>query len=607
MLESTVRRLSSVFAIGLLTVTAATAAADPLRLSTCLEPAAAQAPACRAVRGDRASGWSEQTRSEVLATHGIVSTSHPLAAQAGLDVMKRGGNAIDAAIAAAAVLNVVEPQSTGIGGDLFAIVYLAREHRLVGLNASGWAPSGATPARLKAAGFDASSGMPPFGIFTVDVPGAVDGWVELAKRGGSRPLAELMAPAIELAEHGFPWSERIAADMAEAFSYNTSIKGDPDTLATYYPGGRLPAAGVMFRNPALGRALRLIGKAGRAGFYEGDLARAIVAKSTALGGTLNARDLADYHAEWVEPLSTNYHGYDVYELPPNGQGFAVLEQLNLLEACVPAGGKRLADLGPTSPLYWHYLVETKKLAFADLARFNADPRFAKVPVEKLLSKSYAQSLCASIDPSHARPAPHGPDVGGGTIYLAAADRFGNMVSFIYSIYDHLGSGVTVPGYGFVLQDRGALFSLDPASPNLIAPRKRPFHTIIPAFVMKDGTPLMALGLMGGAMQAQGHVQVLIDLIDLGANLQAASDMARFQHFQGSDTLALETPLYRLLGSELRLLGHKVEPASGAQMGGYQAILRVPAAGPDGTSRAGAPLGYYRAGSDHRRDGAAVGW
>ena len=606
MINAALRRLALGFAIGLVGV-AATAGADPLKLSTCLEPDALRPPACRAVRGDRASGWSEQTRSEVMATHGIVSTSQPLAAQAGLDVMKRGGNAIDAAVAAAAVLNVVEPQSTGIGGDLFAIVYLAREHRLVGLNASGWAPSGATPERLKHAGFDAASGMPPFGIWTVDVPGAVDGWIELLKRGGSRPLGELLEPAIELAEQGFPWSERIAADMAEAYTYNSSIKGDADTLAAYYPGGRLPAAGVMFKNPALGRALRLIGKAGRAAFYDGDIARAMVAKSTALGGTLTAKDLADYHAEWVQPLSTNYHGYDVYELPPNGQGFAVLEQLNLLQACVPAQGKRLADLGPTSPLYWHYLVETKKLAFADLARFNADPRFAKVPVEKLLLKSYAESLCASIDPAHAHPAAHGPDVGGGTIYLSAADRFGNMVSFIYSVYDHMGSGVTVPGYGFVLQDRGALFSLDPQSPNLIAPRKRPFHTIIPAFVMKDGAPLMAFGLMGGAMQAQGHVQVLIDLIDLGANLQAASDMARFQHFQGSDTLALETPLYRLLGADLKLLGHRVEPASGESMGGYQAIIRVPAPGPDGSTAPGAPLGYYRAGSDHRRDGAAVGW
>ena len=580
------------------------AAADALRLSSCLEPAATRPPACRAVRGERASGWPEQARSEVLATHGIVSTSQPLAAQAGLDVLRHGGNAIDAAVAAAAVLNVVEPYSAGIGGDLFAIVYLAREKKLVGLNASGWAPSGATPERLKAAGYDAATGMPTYGILSVNVPGAVDGWVELLKRGGSRPLALLLKPAIELAEQGFPWSERIAADMAEAYADNSGIKGDADTLATYYPGGQLPATGVLFRNPALGRALRLIGARGRGAFYAGDIARAIVAKSAALGGTLTGADLSEYHAEWVQPLSTRYHGYDVYELPPNGQGFAVLEQLNLLEACVPAHGQSLAALGPSDPRYWHYLVETKKLAFADLRRFDADPRFATVPVERLLSRSYAESLCGRIDPAHAAAAPHAPDAGGGTVYVSAADRFGNMVSLIYSVYEYMGSGLTVPGYGFVLHDRGALFSLDPASPNRIAPRKRPFHTIIPGFVMKDGAPLLAFGLMGGAMQAQGHVQVLVDLIDLGANLQSASDAARYQHYQASDTLALETPLFRLLGADLTLLGHRVEPASGAAMGGYQAILRVPAgasAGPE------APLGYYRAGSDHRRDGAAAGW
>ena len=591
-----------------LTLVSLACAADGLRLSTCVGPVTTRAPACNAVRGDRATGWSEQTRSEVMARHGMVSTSQPLAAQAGLEVLRRGGNAIDAAVAAAAVLNVVEPQSTGIGGDLFAIVWLAREHRLVGLNSSGWAGSGATPERLKAAGFDARTGMPNFGVLTVDVPGAVEGWSELLKRGGSRPLRELLAPAIELAEEGFPWSERIAADMAEAYTYNTSITGDSDTIDTYSPGGRLPAAGAMFRNPALAHALRLIASQGRDAFYKGDIARAIIAKSDALGGTLQRADLADFRAEWVEPLSTNYHGYDVYELPPNGQGFAVLEQLNLLEACVPAQGKRLAELGPTSPLYWHYLVETKKLAFADLGRFNADPRFAPVPVEHLLSKSYAESLCARINPAHAAAAAPGPDVGGGTVYLSAADRFGNMVSLIYSVYDHMGSGVTVPGYGFVLQDRGALFSLDRKSPNLIAPRKRPFHTIIPGFVMKDGAPLMAFGLMGGAMQAQGHVQLLVDLIDLGANLQAASDAARFQHSQASDTLALETPLYRLLGNDLKLLGHRVEPASGASMGGYQAILFV-ADPPSVRQGAAAPttVGIYRAGSDHRRDGAAVGW
>jgi gamma-glutamyltranspeptidase/glutathione hydrolase len=579
---------------------------DALRLSTCIEPAAQQPPACRAVRGVRASGWPEQARSEVMARHGLVSTSHPLAAEAGLGILRRGGNAIDAAVAAAAALNVVEPYSAGMGGDLFAIVYLAREHRLLGLNASGWSGSDATPERLKAAGRDATSGMPEYGMLTVDVPGAVEGWAQLLKRGGSRPLAEVLAPAIELASEGFPWSERVAADMRMTYAENGGIAADPDTRATYYAGGHLPLPGTIFRNPALGRALKAIAAGGRDAFYKGDIARAIIDKSRALGGTLTRADLADYRAEWVEPISTRYHGFDVFELPPNGQGFAVLEELNILEACVPAHGHRLDALGPTSPLYWHFLVEAKKLAFADLARYNADPRFASVPLDRLLSKSYAASLCGRIDPAHAAPAARGGDPAGGTVYVATADRVGNMVSLIYSVYDHMGSGLTVPGYGFVLQNRGALFSLDPASPNLIAPRKRPFHTIIPGFVMKDGQPLLAFGLMGGAMQAQGHMQVLVDLIDLGANLQAASDSARFQHFQASDTLALETPLYQLLAAGLAALGHRVEPASGAAMGGYQAILFTPdPAG--GAVPSGAIAGSYRAGSDHRRDGAAVGW
>jgi gamma-glutamyltranspeptidase/glutathione hydrolase len=596
-------------AVALLAADAAGAeTSGALRLSTCAEPPAAQAPACHAARGVRASGWPEQGRSEVIARHGMVSTSQPLAAEAGLGILRRGGNAIDAAVAAAAALNVVEPYSAGMGGDLFAIVYLAREHRLIGLNASGWSGSAATPERLQAAGHDAKSGMPEYGILTVDVPGAVDGWAELLKRGGSRKMAEVLAPAIELASEGFPWSERIAHDLTDSYTENAGVAGDADTRATYYPDGRMPRAGQLFRNPGLARALRAIAVGGRDAFYKGDIARAIVAKSRALGGALTRADLAEFHAEWVEPISTRYHGFDVFELPPNGQGFAVLEELNILEACAPNRGGRLEELGPASPTYWHLLIEAKKLAFADLARFNADPRFSKVPLERLLSKAYAASLCDRIDPKRATPPAVGADVGGGTVYLASADRFGNMVSLIYSVYDHMGSGLTVPGYGFVLQNRGALFSLDPSSPNVIAPRKRPFHTIIPGFVMKDGQPLMAFGLMGGAMQAQGHMQVLVDLIDLGANLQAAGDSARFQHFQGRDVVALETPLYNLVGKDLAALGHRVEPASGAAMGGYQSILFVPdasaAMNPPGSRSV---AGSYRAGSDHRRDGAAVGW
>jgi gamma-glutamyltranspeptidase/glutathione hydrolase len=596
----------TVAAIGLIALALAAVGAPP-PLSTCNEDAADRPPACQAVRGARAEGWLAGTRSEVMGRHGVVSTSQPLAAEAGLGVLRRGGNAIDAAVATAAALNVVEPYSAGIGGDLFAIVWLAKEHRLVGLNASGWAPSGATPEHLQAAGFDAATGMPTYGILPVDVPGAVDGWIELLKRAGTRPLAELLAPAIELAEDGFPWSERIAFDMVAARTANTAVSTDPDTLATYYPGGRLPVAGQVFRNPNLARAFRALAKGGRDAFYKGEIARAMLAKSDALGGTLTKADLADYHAEWVTPISTRYHGYDVYELPPNGQGFAVLEALNILEACVPAQGHSLRELGPRSPLYWHYLVEAKKLAFADLARYNADPRFGAVPVARLVSKEYARTLCAHIDPAKAQPAVRSPRPAGGTVYVTTADRAGNMVSLIYSVYESLGSGVTVPGYGFVLHDRGALFSLDPASPNLIAPRKRPFHTIIPGFVMQDGEPLMAFGLMGGAMQAQGHLQVLIDVLDLGANLQAAGDAARFQHFQDSDMLALESPLADLVGPALTTLGHRVVAVDGSEMGGYQAILFQKDATLAAAGRGTALPGIYRAGSEFRKDGAAVAW
>jgi len=584
--------------LSLLLASAPLNAQSTLTLSTCnAQPGAALPPACSAVRGDRAEGWFAQSRSEIMASNGMVSTSHPLAAQAGLRILQQGGNAIDAAIATAAVLNVVEPESAGIGGDMFAIVYVAKEHRLIGINASGWAATGVTPARLKAQGYDAATGMPEFGILTVDVPGAVEGWDQLLRRAGTMDFKQVLQPAVELAEQGFPWSQRVAAEMADTYTYNKQVRGDADTLDTYYPHGALPTAGSIFRNPNLARALRALQLHGRDAFYKGEIAQAIVAKSTALGGTMTAADLADYHAEWVTPLGTNYHGFDVYELPPNGQGFAVLEELNILEACAPRLGFELAKLGPTSPDYWHLLVETKKIAFDDLNRYNADPRFVSVPVEKLISKEYAAAQCGRIDPAHAAvPVTHHQQQGG-TVYLTTADRWGNMVSLIYSVYDALGSGIIVPGYGFVLHDRGALFSLDPASPNIIAPRKRPFHTIIPAFVMKDGKPLMAFGLMGGSMQAQGHMQVLVDMIDLGANLQLAGDSARFNHSQDSNALELESQLYALVGVQLTARGHKVVKGNGDEMGGYQAILHAETASG----------GYYRAGSDHRKDGEAVGW
>jgi gamma-glutamyltranspeptidase/glutathione hydrolase len=558
-----------------------------------------------AVRGDRTSGWLAQTRSEVLARNGVVATSQPLAAQAGLQILKQGGNAFDAAVAAAAVLNVVEPESAGVGGDVFAIGWLEKEHRLIALNASGRAPSGATPGHLAERGF--TKRMPLHGIDSATVPGAVDGWDALLRRAGTLTFKETLAPAATLAEQGFAVTERIHNDWV----YGAEVLAkDPDSVKTYLIDGKLPDLYAVLRNPDLARTFRILEAQGRDGFYTGEIARAIVAKSSALGGTMSLADLADTRATWETPLSTNYHGYDVFEMPPSTQGFAVLEMLNVLEVCAPKLGVSLAGLGPRSPAYWHLLVEAKKLAYTDLYTFNADPGYVAVPVSRLISKSYAATLCARIDPSKAStPEPAGDPVGG-TVYLAAADRWGNMVSFIYSIYDSFGAGITIPGYGFVLNDRGALFSLDPKSPNLIAPHKRPFHTLLPGFLMKDGRPLMAFGLMGGSQQAQGHAQVLIDMIDLGANPQAASDAARFTHAQATNKLDLEYSLYDLVGARLASLGHTVERANGEDMGGFQAVWYLSPAGPRPHATEGGEqpvAGVYRAASDHRKDGEAVGW
>jgi gamma-glutamyltranspeptidase/glutathione hydrolase len=543
-----------------------------------------------AVRGDRTSGWLAQTRSEVLARNGVVTTSQPLAAQAGLQILKAGGNAFDAAVAGAAVLNVVEPASAGVGGDVFMIAWVAKDKKLIALNASGRAPTGATPEHLAARGF--KDRMPQHGIDSVTVPGAVDGWDALLKRAGTLTFKELLEPAAVLAEQGFGVTERIRNDWIYGA---TILAQDPDSVKTYLVDGKPPNTYDVFRNPDLSRTFRLLQAQGRDAFYKGEIAQAIIAKTRKLGGTMTVEDLANDRATWETPLSTNYHGYDVYEMPPNTQGFAALEMLNILEVCAPKAGVNLATLGPRSAAYWHWLVEAKKLAYADLYAYNADPGFADVPASRLISKAHAAELCARIDPRKAGTPEQRGDPVGGTVYLAAADRWGNMVSFIYSIYDSFGSGITVPGYGFVLNDRGGLFSLDPKSPNLIAPGKRPFHTLLPGFLMKDGQPVMAFGLMGGSQQAQGHVQVLIDMIDLHANPQAASDAARFTHAQASNTLMLESNLYALVGAPLSGLGHKVESANGEDMGGFQAIWLLPAGG------------VYRAASDHRKDGEAVGW
>jgi gamma-glutamyltranspeptidase / glutathione hydrolase len=565
-----------------------------------------------ATRGDRSSGWLPQSRSEVLARNGMVATSQPLAAQAGLQILKSGGNAMDAAVATAAVLNVVEPGGAGLGGDVFVIAWLAKEQKLVALNGSGRAAAGATPRHLAERG--STQQMPQHGIDSSTAPGAVDAWDALLERAGTLTFKELLQPAADLAEQGFAVSERIHNDWISGAEV---LSADPDSVKTYLIDGKPPAAYSAFRNPELARALRVLQAQGRDAFYEGEIASAILTKSRALGGTFTAADLANTRADWVSPISTNYHGYDVFEFPPSTQGFAVLEMLNILEVCAPELGINLAALGPQSALYWHVLVEAKKLAYADLYAYNADPQFSQVPVEKLISKAYAAEQCRRIDLHRASVPEARGDPVGGTVYLVTADRWGNMVSFIYSIYASFGSGITVPGYGFVLNNRGALFSLDPRSPNLIAPGKRPFHTLLPGFVMKDGRPLTAFGLMGASQQAQGHAQVLINMIDFGANLQAASDAARFSHAQATNTLQLESNLYNLLGSQLQALGHTVVSANGKDMGGYQAISFTPFAAPAlpatrGTLPAGVsaetPIeGVYRGASDHRKDGQAVGW
>jgi gamma-glutamyltranspeptidase/glutathione hydrolase len=562
---------------------------------------------CSAVRGARAEGWPAQSRSEVMAQHGMVVTSQPLAAQAGLQILQHGGNAVDAAVATAAVLNVTEPMMVGVGGDLFAMVYVAKEHKIYVLNASGMAPTGANVERFNKLGYawnpknwGPGSGMPAGGILPVTVPGAVWGWQAVLKRFGKLTFKEVLEPAVGYAQGGFPISERIAHDwrLPNALPLQGCCKSpDPDSIKTWYVNGAQPLPGQIFKNPALARTLRILQAKGGEGFYRGEIAHAIVAKSRALGGSMTLEDLAGYKGEWVEPARTQYHGYDVLELPPPAQAWAAGELLNILQACVPqwTTGQTLASLGPANPEYWHLLIEAKKLAYADLYRYNADPNFASVPLAKLLSEPYAASLCGKVDPQHAStPGPQGNfAMAGDTIVLSTADEEGNMVSWVNSNFSAFGSGVTVPGYGFILHNRGALFTLNPKSPNVIEPHKRPFNTLSAGFVMHNDQPLMTVTLMGGDMQAQGHAQLLVNILDLGANAQAAADMARFRHSQVSNALSLETPLYELVGSKLSAMGHTVRSVGGEEMGGVQIIMHAG--------------GYYRAGSDFRKDGEAVGW
>jgi gamma-glutamyltranspeptidase / glutathione hydrolase len=561
----------------------------------------------QAVPGSRAQGWLGQGRSEVLARHGIVATSDPLAAQAGLDIMRQGGNAIDAAVAAGAVLDVTSQNDTGIGGDLFALIWSAKDKKLYALNSAGWAPAAWTPEffteKLRV------RSVPGRGVNAATVPGAISGYDAMLKRFGTLTFKETFERAARLAEEGWGQAERRHFDLV-----NTApvLFDDTDSRRTFLVGDRVPSLYSVIRNPTLARALRLLQSEGRDAFYSGDIADAIVDKVQGNGGAMTREDLSEFQSEWVEPISTNYHGYDVFELPPPGQGFAALEMLNILEVCVPKLGFNLAKLGHTDPMYWHLIIEAKKLAYADLLAHNADPKLSTVPVSRLISKEYAATLCSRIDPNTATKVGVPPTPDGGTIYLTTADRWGNMVSLIHSVYSEYGSGATVGTYGFVLQNRGAGFSLDPRSPNVVAPRKRPFHTIIAGFVMKDGQPLMTFGNMGGTVQPETHAQHMVNMIDLGMNVQMTTDAARLTHSQSADVVGAEVNLFELVGNGLRSKGHDVRPVSGAAVGGYQGILftRDPALPEPVFDRRDddRPVnGVYRAGSDHRKDGHAVGW
>ncbi|MGF1545013.1 MAG: gamma-glutamyltransferase family protein [Parvularculaceae bacterium] len=581
----------------------------------CVPASAADVAAPEIGPGGRPVGaaWS---RSPVHAANGMAATAQPLASQIAIDILKAGGSAADAAIAANAALGLMEPTGNGIGGDLFAIVWDPKTKKLHGLNASGRSPMGLSFEEMVAATKTRGS-IAPFGSQPVSVPGAVDGGFELHDRFGKLPIKKVLAPAIGYAEDGFPVSPVIAhyfegnlrrfeqsLDMIEEFD---------NARATYFADGP-PAAGAIFKNPDLAKTLSLIAAKGRKAFYEGEIAKTIDAYMKRIGGALRYEDLAAHESEWVDPGCVGYRDVELCELPPNGQGFAALQMANILENVdfseLPRGGATAI----------HYITEAKRLAFEDLARYYADPAFADVPTDRLLSKDYGRERFALIDPERANPSfePGAPAIEGegDTTYLTVADGDGMMVSLIQSNYRGMGSGLTPDGLGFMLQDRGELFSLDPAHPNVYAPGKRPFHTIIPAFVMKDGAPYVSFGLMGGGMQPQGHVQVLINLVDYGMNLQEAGDAARLNHTGGrasTDAVAggpgdalsaeerlgvlnVEPGLPEATVARLRDMGHNVRIVrNGIMFGGYQAILRNP------------DTGAYVGATEMRKDGVAIGY
>ncbi len=551
--------------------------------------------------GDRYLGAPFAMRSATIAPHAMVATSQPLATQIALDVLKNGGNAVDAAIAANAAIGFLEPTGNGIGGDLFAIVWSAADGKLYGLNASGRAPLASTLEGVRADVGDVEE-IPGRSPHSITVPGAVDGWFALHDRFGTRPMAELLAPAARYAREGAPVPEYIASLWQRA--ERSSIREQPGFSAVFLPNGRAPKKGEIFRNPDLARTLERIGEGGRDAFYRGDIAREIDAFCRRTGCPITLADLEAHHSEWVEPVGVPFRGFTLWELPPNGQGIAALQMLRLLEPY------DLKGMGHNSAAYLHHLLEAKKIAYEDRARYYADPAFADVPVEELVSEPYANERRRLLDSEHAGNAfdPGDPRAGrGGTIYLAVGDSMGNMVSLIQSNYGGFGSGYSPEGLGFSFQNRGSGFALQAGHPNAFAPGKRPFHTIIPAFVTRDGKPYMAFGVMGGDMQPQGHVQVFLNHVVFGMDVQEAGDAARFQHFGSSSPagnlarmadggcVALESGVREEVREKLVSMGHTLCPPSWVHYGGYQAV------------RWDAENGVYWGATESRTDGQAAGY
>ena len=542
---------------------------------------------------DRITGEPFSTRSEVIAENGMVATSHPLATQIGIDILKKGGNAVDAAIAANAAIGLMEPTGNGIGGDLFAIIWIENNKKLYGLNASGRSPKNLKLEYFKNNGF---SKIPAYGPLPVSVPGCVDGWFEMHEKFGSLNMKQILKPAINYAENGFPVSELV--------SYYLGISAKnfgkyPNFNETYLINGFSPKKGQIFKNKDLANTLKIISEKGRSGFYEGKIAKIMSDFIINQGGFLSYEDLKNHKSDWIEPVSTNYRGYDVWELPPNGQGIAALQMLNLLEKF------DIKSMGFGSAEYIHHFVEAKKIAFADRAKYYADMDFNDIPVDFLISKEYADGRRDEIKPTRAaRSVKAGEIENGDTIYLTVADKDGNMVSLIQSNYRGMGSGMVPPGLGFMLQDRGELFSLDEDHYNVYEPEKRPFHTIIPAFITKDNKPYISFGLMGGAMQPQGHAQIVINIIDFGMNLQEAGDAPRIRHVSNQQPtggemldggeLSLESGFDYKEIRKLMKYGHKVIFSLGS-FGGYQAIMYDD------------ELGVYFGASESRKDGSAMGY